>query len=247
MTGVQTCALPILKDGVAHYESTPGGIGKQTVNANATIKNPLTGAVTNAVGTFEYEVGEKSATISAEKMNVFYIGVTNPIAVSAAGVSSNSLRVSISGGDASKVDNNNYNVTVSRPGDVTVTVSGENGFSYSKKFRAKLIPDPVPILSCGKKSGIVGSGEISSDAGVIAKLDNFDFDARCNIQSYVLFRVARREDPQQANVSGPTNGDAQRLLRMAKPGDSYQFMEIKAKCPGDVAGRPIGGMSFVVK
>ena len=32
---------------------------------------------------FEYEVGERSVTVSAEKMNVFYIGVDNPVAVSA--------------------------------------------------------------------------------------------------------------------------------------------------------------------
>ena len=126
-----------LKDGVAHYEATPGSIGKQTVTATATIRNPATGQVTSTKGEFEYEVGEKSATISAEKMNVFYIGVTNPIAVSAAGISSNSLRVSGSGCDVSKVDNNNYNVTASRPGEATITVTGEGGFSATKKFRVK--------------------------------------------------------------------------------------------------------------
>ena len=80
-------------DGVAHYETTPSGIGKQTVKASASIKNPLTGVTKTVEGEFEYEVGEKSATVSAEKMNVFYIGVDNPIAVSAAGVSSNELKV----------------------------------------------------------------------------------------------------------------------------------------------------------
>ena len=55
-------------------------------SSNRNIKNPLTGATTTALGTFEYEVGEKSATVSAEKMNVFYIGVDNPVDISAAGV-----------------------------------------------------------------------------------------------------------------------------------------------------------------
>ena len=235
--------------GVGHYETTPSAIGKQTVKASASIRNPLTGQVTSVEQSLEYEVGEKSGTISAEKMNVFYMGVDNPIAVSAAGVSSNSLRVNCAGCESlNKVNDNNYNVRVSRPGEVTLTLTGDGGFTITKKFRAKAIPDPVPIISSGKKGGFVGSGEMAADAGVIAKLENFDFDARCSIQSYILVRIARREDPQQAVVqNGPTNNEAQRYKSMAKPGDQYNFMEIKARCPGDVAARPIGSMSFFVK
>jgi gliding motility-associated protein GldM len=237
-----------LKDGVGHYETTPGGIGKQTVNANATIRNPLNGQVTNSTGTFEYEVGEKSGTISAEKMNVFYMGVDNPVAISAAGVSSNSLRLNCVGCESlNKVNDNNYNVRVSRPGEVSMTMTGDGGFSVTKKFRAKQIPDPIAITNFNKKGGPVGSGEMASFGGLIAKLENFDFDARCSIQSYVLFRAPRREDPQQANVSGPTNGEAERICKMAKPGDQYQFMEIKARCPGDGAARSLGSMGFVVR
>jgi gliding motility-associated protein GldM len=235
-----------LKEGVAHYESTPSSLGKQTVKATASIRNPATGQVTTTTGEFEYEVGEKSATISAEKMNVFYIGVTNPIAVSAAGISTNSLRVSGSGCDVSKVDANNYNVTASRPGEATITVSGENGFTATKKFRVKMIPDPIAKYG-NKKGGVIGSGEMAAFNGLRADLENFDFDARCSIQSYVMVHIARREDPKQANVSGPVSGDATRLASAAKPGDQYSFMNIKGRCPGDAAGRELGSMSFFVK
>jgi gliding motility-associated protein GldM len=237
-----------LKEGVGHYETTPSGIGKQTVKANATIRNPLTGQVMTSEGSFEYEVGEKSGAISAEKMNVFYMGVDNPVAISAAGVSSNSLRLNCSGCESlNKQNDNNYMVRVSRPGEVSLTMTGDGGFNVTKKFRAKQIPDPIAITTFNKRSGAVGSGEMASFGGLIAKLENFDFDAKCSIQSYVLFRVPRREDPQQANVSGPTNGEAQRICGMAKPGDQYQFMEIKARCPGDGAARSLGSMGFVIK
>ncbi len=237
--------LPI-KEGVGHYETTPSGIGKQTIKATASIRNPATNEVNTVQGEFEYEVGEKSATISAEKMNVFYIGVTNPIAVSAAGVSSNSLRVSGSGCDVSRVDANNYNVTASRPGEATITVSGEGGFTATKKFRVKMIPDPIAKYG-NKKGGVIGSGEMAAFNGLRADLENFDFDARCSIQSYVMVHIARREDPKQANVSGPVSGDATRLASAAKPGDQYSFMNIKGRCPGDQAGRELGSMSFFVK
>ena len=237
-----------LRDGVAHYETTPGGLGKQTVKAVATIRNPLDGTIKNAEGTFEYEVGEKSGTISAEKMNVFYMGVDNPVAISAAGVSSNSLRLNCSGCQSlSKTNDNNYIVKIDREGEINLTMTGENGFSLTKKFRGKRIPDPIAMISTGQRTGAVPSGSMAANSGVIPKLENFDFDAKCSIQSYVLYRIPRREDPQQANVSGPSSAEAERLCRMAKPGDAYQYMEIKARCPGDGAARSLGSMSFVIR
>ena len=239
-----------MKDGVAHYETTPSGIGKQTVRATASIKNPLTGITTTTNGEFEYEVGEKSATVSAEKMNVFYIGVDNPIAVSAAGVSSNELKVSCSGCETmNKVNDNNYMVRVNRPGEATINLTAPGGLNVQKKFRVKPIPNPVPVLSVDfdRKSNFLGSGQMAANSGVIAKLENFDFDAKCSIQSYVLVRVERRQDPQQANVSGPTNAEAERYCRMAKPGDFYQFLNIKARCPGDQIARDVGSISYYIK
>ena len=237
-------------DGVAHYETTPSGIGKQTVKASASIKNPLTGVTKTVEGEFEYEVGEKSATVSAEKMNVFYIGVDNPIAVSAAGVSSNELKVSCSGCETmNKVNDNNYMVRVNRPGEATINLTAPGGLNVQKKFRVKPIPNPVPVLSVDfdRKSNFLGSGQMAANSGVIAKLENFDFDAKCSIQSYVLVRVERRQDPQQANVSGPSNAEAERYCRMAKPGDFYQFLNIKARCPGDQIARDVGSISYYIK
>ncbi len=237
--------LPI-KDGVGHYETTPSGIGKQTIKATASIRNPVTGETTSAQGEFEYEVGEKSVTVSAEKMNVFYVGVDNPIAVSAAGVSSNDLRVSMTGGDISKVNDNNYNVRVSKPGEAIITVTATGGLNATKKFRVKMIPDPV-VKYGNRKGGVIGSGEMAAFNGLRADLENFDFAATCSIQSYAMVHIARREDPRQANVNGPINADATRLTSAAKPGDQYSFMSIKARCPGDLAARDLGSMSFFVK
>ena len=156
------------------------------------------------------------------------------------------MKVSGNGCDVSKVDNNNYNVTASRPGEATITVTGEGGFSATKKFRVKMIPNPIPKYG-SRKGGVIGSGEMAAFNGLIADLEAFDFDARCSIQSYVMVHIARREDPRQANVNGPVNGDATRLASAAKPGDQYSFMSIKGRCPGDAAGRDLGSMSFFVK
>ena len=237
-----------LNAGVAHYETTPSSIGKQTVKATASIRNPLTGQTTTTEGSFEYEVGERSGAISAEKMNVFYMGVDNPVSISAAGVSSNSLRLNCAGCQSlNKQNDNNYMVRIDREGEVSLTMTGDGGFSLTKKFRGKRIPNPIAKTNFGSTGGQASTGQMLAFGGLIAVLENFDFDAKCSIQSYVLFRAPRREDPMQANVMGPTNSEAERICRMAKPGDQYQFMEIKARCPGDVAPRNLGSLGFVIR
>ena len=94
----------------------------------------------------------------------------------------------------------------------------------------------------------MGNGTFKAQRGVIAALDNFDFDARCNIMGFNLVRVAKRQDPEMAvNRGGTYGGEAKALVNKAKPGDKYFFENVKAKCPGDPAGRKINDMVFNIK
>ncbi len=240
-------ALP-MESGKGTYEVSTNSIGTKTYNVKIEVTNPLTGETKSYEKEFEYEVGERSVTVSAEKMNVFYIGVDNPVAVSAAGVSSNDLNVSLNGGGGSikKVGNGNYMVNVSQPGEVRVNVSG-GGMSDSKVFRVKRIPDPVARL--GKlEDGAVGNGEFKAQGGLIAWLDNFDFDARCDIAGFELVYVPKRQDPVPViNQGARFNDRAQQLVRRATPGDTYYLNNVRAKCPGDVASRKINSLVFRIK
>ncbi len=235
------------KDGVAKYSVQTSSTGKKTIKLTATVTNPLTGEVSSSAQDFEYEVGVRSANVSADKMNVMYIGVPNPISVTAAGVSSNELKVNCSGCDLKKSAQGKYIATVSKPGDITVNVSGGGLPNTPYKFRVKRIPDPVARL--GKKAdGSMGNGEFKAQRGVIPWLDNFDFEAKCKIDGFTLTRVPKRQDPiQNANRGGTFDAKSQRLVGAAKPGDTYYFENVKARCPGDAAGRKINTMVFKIK
>jgi len=239
--------LPVGKDGKAVFSDAASGLGTKTLNLSATVTNPLTGEVTTSKSTFDYEVGETSATVSADKMNVFYIGVDNPISVSVAGVSSNAVKVNCSGPGCNLTGSKGkYTVKVTRPGDVKINVAG-GGLSKSADFRVKRIPDPVAKLG-NKKDGSMGNGEFKAQRGVIPWLEGFDFDAKCKIQGFNLVRVAKRQDPVTSNNPGGTfNAKSQRLVRAAKPGDTYYFENVKATCPGDAAGRKINSMVFKIR
>lgn len=239
--------LPVGNDGKADFSAAANSLGTQTLKLSATVKNPLTGETTTETSTFEYEVGETSATVSADKMNVFYIGVDNPISVSVAGVSSNDVKVNCAGGGCNMTGGKGkYTVKVSKPGEVKINVSG-GGLSKSAPFRVKRIPDPVAKLG-KKQDGSMGNGEFKAQRGVIPWLDGFDFDAKCQIQGFNLVRVAKRQDPVSSTNSGGTfNAKSQRLVRAAKPGDTYYFENVRARCPGDAAGRKINSMVFKIK
>lgn len=234
-------------DGVAKFTAPANSLGIKKYEAKITVIAPGQPAKTYRK-TFEYEVGERSVAVSAAKMNVFYIGVDNPVEVSAAGISSNDMNVSMSGGTIRRNGNGTFNVRVNSPGKATVRVTGKGlNKTFSKEFRVRKIPNPVPMLS-NKKGGVIASGAFKAQKGIIPKLENFEFDAKCNIQGFKIVRVAKRQDAQPAvNSGGRYKGKAANLVKLAKPGDTYYFQDIKAKCPGDAAARNIGGMVFNIR
>lgn len=237
-----------VENGIAKYSTTTSSTGVQKYKVDITLTNPTTQKSETYSKEFEYEVGRRSVTVSADQMNVFYIGVDNPVSVSAAGVSTNELQVSGSGsGISMRGSNGKYNVTVSSPGEAYVNVSG-GGLANSRfKFRVKRIPDPVARLS-KSAGGQIGSGEFKAQGGVGAFLDNFDFNATCVIQGFNLVYVPKRQDAVPVvNPGARYNDRARELVSRAKPGDIYYYENVKAKCPGDQAGREINSMVFTIK
>jgi gliding motility-associated protein GldM len=89
-------SLPVDAEGVAKYTAGTNGVGVRKYNATINVLNPVTNETQTFKKEFEYEVGERSVSVSATKMNVFYMGVDNPVAISAAGVPSNQVQVSMS-------------------------------------------------------------------------------------------------------------------------------------------------------
>jgi gliding motility-associated protein GldM len=235
-------------DGKAKYSSRGSSVGEKKYSAKISVNNPLTGETETFTKEFSYEVGQPSVNVSADKMNVFYIGVDNPVTVAAAGVSTSAMTVKMTGGTLTKKSGTNYIAKGSKPGKVTIVVKDtKKNKSFPFEFRMKRIPDPIVRL--GKKTdGLIGSGEMKAQPGLAAWLDNFDFDARCQVQSYTMYYTRKRQDPVEIEGKGGRfSGKVQSAIRQAKPGDQYSFTNVKARCPGDKAGRRVNGLAFKVK
>ncbi|NJB86050.1 gliding motility-associated protein GldM [Lewinella marina] len=243
--------LPIKADGTADFSLVASGApGPKTIRTYVAVKNPLTGEVVEQDGEFTYEIGTRSVAVSADKMNVFYMGVDNPLTVAAAGVASNDVRVSFGDAITGTGSGNSYVVRGVRPTgngttNVTVTANGQTLGTFP--FRVKPIPDPVPTMG-GEQGGDIANSTFRAQRGLFAELKNFDFDARCEIAGFQMLYVPAREDALVAsNPGGAFAGQAAALVGRAKPGDNYLFKNIKAKCPGDSAPRDLGTMSFTIR
>ncbi|UZO81415.1 gliding motility protein GldM [Aquimarina sp. ERC-38] len=169
-----------------------------------------------------------SAVISADKMNVVYRGVKNPMTISIPGVptinaSAPGLRKS--GGAGRYV----MDVTTVRSREVDIKVSGKlpNGTSItsSKKFRIKDIPRPVGTVR-GEEGSIKMSKSGLDKASIGAILPDFDFDIKLKVTGF-KFKVEGQ--PTISVNGGRLSSKAKSALRKAKRGSSVQVIDIKAQ------------------
>ena len=237
-----------IRDGKAKYTARPSSVGEKSYNAKISVSNPQTGETETFVKTFKYEVGQPAVLVSADKQNVLYIGLENPVTIAAAGVTTSSLKVSMSGGSLQKASSTGYIAKVTRPGTAHITVTNtKNGKSYPFQFRVKRIPNPV--VRMGKNvDGMISSSEFRAQLGLTAVLEDFDYDAKCQVQSYtVIYNRVRQDAFSMKATAGRFSGKISSAIRQAKPGDQYSFTDVKVRCPGDQVDRRINGLSFKIK
>lgn len=192
-----------------------------------------------------YEVKCVDATL--DRMNVFYIGVDNPIYVSAAGVASYDVRVSIDNGTLDSLGHGRYVVRVSTPGQVSLRVNTPTSLSRTFLYRAKRIPDPVPILGRGANNEFEAF-KFRQIGGLLMMLEDFDFEARCETVRYTVTRLDKNGQRQTATNEGARYGEAAKaLVGEAQSGDLYIFSDIETKCPGDTENRRLRNLACFIR
>ncbi len=183
----------------------------------------------------EYQVAVPSVSVSPTAMNVFYIGVDNPVEITAAGTPADKLTVSISSGSISPTSKG-YNVKVRAPGTVTVTVRTKDGRSLgSKKFRVKKVPDPVTTVGGNKqnwKGGSMAQSTLAALRGVNATLENFDFDLKFRVIQFDVTCNIGGFDETERSTSGNFTQRQKNLIRKTKRKTRVIIEGVKARGPG---------------
>ncbi len=237
------------------------GRGILTIPANSTGNKSWSGqiSVMGPDGTYtsrevsdENVVSQPGVEISPTKMNVFYVGVENPVEISVPGVPSENINARITNARIRKTGGNQYSVSPNSNSigeEAIVSVSAElNGQTQrlgSQPFRVKRVPDPIATVA-GMRGGGIGKNLLMAQKAVIAKMDNFDFDLRFNVTN---FRISTVKDGYvqflDAEGSAITN-EQKELINSVGVGGVVLFNNIQAKGP-DGSTRDLGSLSFTIQ
>ncbi len=177
-----------------------------------------------------YRVARPSAVVSPDKMNVFYIGVPNPVSVSAPGIAKEKLRVNMTTGSISGA-NGAFTVRVSGGTTTTVSVSAETTKGKSQAlgssvFRIKRVPDPYATFA-GSASGPVGRSSAVNVSRLEAALDNFDFELKFKVVKFNIAINKPGQDPLfYSSPDGSFSGQIKTAVNRLSPGDVVSFSSI---------------------
>ncbi|WP_158838869.1 type IX secretion system protein PorM/GldM [Polaribacter sp. L3A8] len=171
------------------------------------------------------------AVVSADKMNVVYRGLDNPISVSLPGVSDNNLRVSASGGTLTG-GKGKYSIRPAGGNVATINVSAtlSNGKSVNSKATFRIKDIPAAMGSVRGQYGTVRMPKSGlSTAPIAAGLPDFEFDLNIKVQSFKI------KVPGQLTIivnGSSLNAAAKQKLSKAKRGDIINIYGIKATANG---------------
>jgi len=237
-----------VENGVGIYRVAAGGIGVQTYGGVIKVTAP-SGATKAYPFNGEYIVAQPSATVSPTKMNVFYIGVDNPVSISVPGVPTENVRPSISNGTLSKTGNGEYIVKVTGGTSSTVNVGAEidgaNRSMGSFEFRVKRVPSPVATIA-GKVDGSIGKGSLLGAGAIIPVMENFDFELYYTIVGFDMLIQTQGQDLATAHSNnGSFTGQMKQLIQNSARGKRVTFEKIRARGP-DGSIRQLSPVVFTI-
>lgn len=215
-----------------------GGIGERKIGGTITLTDaegkvqsyPFTHTYNVIAGPQEVKL-EKGLLLSADKMNVMYRGLENPVSGSILGADNSKLTLSASGGATVRSKGNGKWDVIPQSGNVVqLTLSGRNpsGQAVSQVFeyRIKGIPRPQGQIRAKSVNNMPASS--IPNQTVAAALPDFDFPVSFTVNSFILKLPGRAGTMIQGNSLSAAEG----LIKNLRPGDVVYIYDIQATATG---------------
>lgn len=227
-------------DGVGKYKTTGSSAGEHEYTVQIAVPKPGGGfEMKEAKG--KYTVFPPIAAISADELNVFYVGLDNPISVAVAGIDDRNVVVTCNGANLVKTGAGKYKalIPVRKGNEAMISVSakvGDRNVSMgSKKFRIRNVPKPVFRAGSLAFDKPVSLAALKVQGAAVALMDGFVYDGvKFTIQSFKFIAVTRT-GPKQVPVTGASLANIKGILNTMKAGEFVMFTEIRAVGPGGTA------------
>ena len=218
-----------LVNGQAVISTTAGGIGEQTLAGSFNFKENGKPINLPFKGTYVVVPRPNQAIISADKMNVVYRGVPNPISVSVPGIASNKVNASAPG--MTKVGDGKFMLKPQSGAEVKISVTATmpdgKPMSSAQVFRIKGLPAPTgKVGGTDKNKGPKSNLEVCS---VTAVMEDFDFPVSVNVTQ---FNIKVPGQPTIVVSGNKMDSRARAAIAKASRGDIVIISEIKASFQG---------------
>ena len=230
--------IPVSKLGKGLYTAKGTRLGKNFWSGLIQMTAP-DGSITRKPFKHQYEVAQPSVVVSPTRMNVFYLGVDNPVDISIPGISMDKITPTISKGII-KSTGTGFIVQPeagTSTCDITVyaIVEGAKRNMGTKPFRIKQVPPPLPRVS-GITSKTVAKNEIAAALGVVAEMPkDFDFDMKFIVKEFTLAATIGGFNQEETSKSQQFTEGQKKILNNLRSGSVVNIINIKAAGPkGDL-------------
>lgn len=204
------------------------------------------GIVINYPFKSSYIVGEPTATLSNEDLNVVYRGIDNKFSVSVPGVAAENVSVRVIGGTARK-DGGKYLIQPTRDEDINIEVwakvEGKERKMGGGAYRVKYLPDPKAFLQPGEagskplRGGFSTPSVLRTSALVASYGKDELIKAKFKVVSFTM--LAKGFSPLTIGGSRLNGGFLDKLIK----GDILIINNIKAVGP-DQLPRDLGSIAI---
>ena len=234
-----------IENGQAVISTTAGSIGEQKISGKFGFLEDGKEIPLSFEGTYVVVPRPNQAIISADKMNVVYRGVPNPISISVPGIASNKVNANAPG--MSKVGDGKFMLKPGSGSEVKINVSATmpdgKTMSSAQVFRIKGLPAPTgKVGGSEKNSGPKNNLEVCT---VTAAMEDFDFPVSVNVTQFNI------KVPGQATivVSGnKMDSRARAAIAKASRGDIVIISDIKASFQGiDQVAKRVSPCTYEIK
>lgn len=196
----------------------------------------------------EYEVAEPAVVISPTKMNVFYVGVDNPVSLAAPGLSPDVIEPEITNGEIVK-KGEEYIVRPKVAGkkcEITVfaKIDGERRKLQTQEFRVKEVPDPVAKVG-GQKSGSIKRNLLLAAGGVDVEMENFDFDMKFKVLSFTVYTLVDGYIKEVSTKGASFSTEQMKMIKNLKRNQILVIEQIMVQGP-DGTTRKLPSVSFKI-
>lgn len=190
----------IIVDGIGRLPVS-GGVGRLRVPATSPGTKRHTGVVRmrSPAGVveehrfrIEYTVQPPMASVSATRMNALYVGVDNPVTISAAGIPSDQLQPEITVGSITPQPDGTFiaRLPAGTTGMVNIEVYAQDGTARNLidtyEFRAMTLPTPLASVG-GNRTGRITRDRLRIARGISLDMpEDFLFDAEYEIESFEM-------------------------------------------------------------